>query len=95
MQYLVITSDVPNVNWDEQAEILKAESRRVYALWRGSVIRQIWFSEAGDAVLILECLSKEEAARVVESLPLVKGGLLRYTLAQLEPYTGFDRVLQP
>lgn len=93
MQYLVQTSDAPGVEWNEQAVALRAEAERAYGLWKNGTIRQLWFTEAGDAVLLLECGSKAHAKRVLSTLPLIKQRLLTYTLTELRVYTGFDRLI--
>lgn len=94
MQFLVLTTDAPGVDWKRQDDLLRAEARTAYGLWQKGVVRQLWFTEEQDAVIILECANKRTAKATVESLPLIKHGLLRYTLTQLSPYPGFDRLLR-
>jgi hypothetical protein len=95
MQYLVQTSDASDVDWSKQAVTLRAEAERAYALWKDGTVRQLWFTEAGDAVLLLECVSKAHAKRVLATLPLIKQRLLTYTITELKVYTGFDRLIEP
>ncbi len=93
MQFLVLTTDAPGVDWKHHDDLLRTEARTAYGLWQKGVIRQLWFTEEQDAVIILECANKRTAKSTVESLPLIKNGLLRYTLTQLSSYPGFDRLL--
>lgn len=94
MQYLVQTSDAPDVDWAEHSSTLRAEAARAYQLWKDGTIRQLWFNEAGDAVLLLECDSKKHAKRLLATLPLIKRRLLTYTLTELKVYAGFERLMK-
>ncbi len=93
MQYLAQTKDAPGVDWSAQEATLRDEARRVHELWKGGTIRQIWFTEEGDAVLLLESATKAEANAAMQSLPLIKNGLLTYSITQLSVYSGFDRLI--
>ena len=94
MQFLVQTHDAPGVDWNGQDDLLRREARHAYELWQAGSLRQLWFTDEQDAVLLLECPDKPAAVAAVESLPLVKNGLLRYTLTQLVPYPGFGRLFE-
>jgi hypothetical protein len=43
-------------------------------------------------VLILECADIEEAREVLNTLPLVKEGLITFDVIPLVPYPGFSRL---
>lgn len=55
MQYLVTTYDNGDINWDDQSEILKAEAGHVLSLFSAGSLRNMWFTDKKDAVLIFEC----------------------------------------
>jgi hypothetical protein len=93
MKLLAIEKDNTTVNWSEEKEVLVNESYQVYELMQRDIIREVYFTEADNAVLILECNSKENAADVLATLPLVKAGLISFELMELRPYTGFDRII--
>jgi hypothetical protein len=42
----------------------------------------------------MECDTKEKATELLNSLPLVKKGLIAFELMQLNPYTGYDRIIK-
>jgi hypothetical protein len=65
----------------------------VYHLFQEGIIREIYFNENENAVILLECSSKEEGQQVLSTLPLVEAGLIAFTVMELNPYTGFDRIL--
>ena len=93
MKLLAIEKEISKVNWNEENEVLISESYQVYKLFQEGIIREIYFNENENAVILLECNSKEEALKVLATLPLVKAGLISFTLMELHPYTGFDRLI--
>jgi len=95
MQYLVMTRDIGLVDWASKASLLRCEAERVRDLAALGVVRDIWFTERKDAVLLLECADAVLAREALESLPLVKAGLIAYELTELHPYTGFSRLDEP
>lgn len=93
MQYLALTADRGEIDWGAKGGLLKEEAFRVLELHRTGVLRNIWFTERRDAVLILEAPSRESAIESLESLPLVRAGLIGYVLRDLLPYDGLDRIV--
>lgn len=94
MKLLAIEKETTPVNWGEESEVLVAESYRVYHLFQEGIIRDIYFTETENAVIILECASKEAAQSILATLPLVKAGLIGFDVMELRPYTGFDRIIK-
>jgi len=94
MKILAIEKELKNVDWASQKELLKTESRVVYNLYHEGTIREIYFNESKNAILILECESLGIAEKLLKTLPLVKAGLISFYLMQLNPYTGFDRIMK-
>jgi hypothetical protein len=94
MKLLAIEKETTPVNWNEETETLINESYQVYHLLQEGIIRDIYFTENKNAVIILECASKTEAANVLSTLPLVKAGMISFEVMELRPYTGFDRIIQ-
>ena len=93
MQYLVTTRDNGEVNWSDHTGILRSEAERVMALFCKGVIRNIWFTEKKDAVLILECDCIGDVDLLMGTLPLVSQALITYEITSLLPYTGFERLI--
>lgn len=94
MKLLAIEQETSAVNWAEESETLINESYQVYHLFQEGIIRDIYFTENENAVIILEGASKAEAANVLSTLPLVKAGLISFEVMELRPYTGFDRIIR-
>lgn len=73
------------------AELLAGEGQRVKELYAAGVVRQIWKrADIGGAAILWEAASEDEARKAVESLPLLKAGMLEIVaFVPLEPYAGF------
>lgn len=73
------------------AELLAGEGQRVKELYAAGVVRQIWKrADIGGAAILWEAASEAEAREAVESLPLLKAGMLEIVaFVPLEPYAGF------
>lgn len=94
MKILAIEKELNIIDWTSKNELLKEESRIVYKLYQEGAIREIYFNESKNAIMILECESISTAEELLKSLPLVKEGLIAFYLMELKPYTGFDRIIK-
>jgi len=93
MKLLAIEKELTQVNWNEENEILINEAYRVYQLFQDGIIREIYFNENENAVIVMECASKDEAQQYIGTLPLVQAGLISFEIMELHPYTGFSRII--
>ncbi|HEY3295466.1 MAG TPA: superoxide dismutase [bacterium] len=72
---------------------LKAEAQRVWELVQDGTLREIYFrTDVTEAVLMLECPDLAAAQAALNSLPLVREGLIAFELLPLKPYPGFARL---
>ncbi len=72
---------------------LKAEAARVWELYQAGSIRELYFrSDREEAVLVLECADLKEAAKLLDTFPLVMEGLIHFDLIPLKAYPGFERL---
>lgn len=94
MKILAIEKDVEGVNRADQETMLQQEALHVYKLYKNSFLREIYFSETHNAVLILECINKQEANEILENFPLVKNKMIEFELIELHPYDGYNRILK-
>ena len=76
-------------------KLLRAEATKVWELQQAGRIREIYYTAAGEAVLILECRSAAEARRVLAGLPLVRAKLLEFSVDELRAYSGFAWLFAP
>jgi muconolactone delta-isomerase len=94
MKILAIERELPGVT-DEQfrPELLKAEAARAWELYQAGVLREMYFrADQPVAVLVLECITVEEASDILDSLPLVKEKVIAFDLIPLRAYPGFARL---
>ena len=93
MKFLALERPVANVTPATMQPLLKAEARRVWELQKSGVLREIYFTPAHDAVLVLECADERAAMEALNSLPLVRENQIRFEVSCLLPYSGFERLL--
>jgi hypothetical protein len=93
MKILAIGNILPDQDWDDMADILKEEARRTYELYLEEFIREIYFTDTGDAVIVAECSGKSQAQKILNSLPLVREKIMNFTYYELSPYAGFSRLM--
>lgn len=94
MKLLAISTDSEDVSWENTVALLKEEARHVYTLYLSDILREIYFTETGNAVLILECSDKSHAQALLDAFPLVKSGMIRFDLMELRPYDGLKRLME-
>ncbi len=73
-------------------ELLHAEAERVWQLQQAGTIREIYFTDGGEAVLVLEAASAAAARRSLATLPLVRAKLIAFEVDVLRAYSGFARL---
>ena len=93
MKILAIEKEIKLVDWENENLILIEEAKSVYKLMLSGNLREIYFTEQKNAVLILECEDKIAAQQLLYKLPLVKKGIIDFELMELRPYTGFSRLM--
>ncbi|MES2679422.1 MAG: superoxide dismutase [Bacteroidota bacterium] len=93
MKILAVEKETDGVEWGKLTDLLKDEARHVYDLYLSDALREIYFTENKNAVLMLEAEDKQAASRLLDTLPLVKAGKIRFELMELSPYTGYERIM--
>jgi hypothetical protein len=93
MKILALEKEVPDVTEGASKPYLKEEATKVWELYQIGVFRELYFrQDEPSAVMILECADTEEARRVLDTLPLVREGLIAFDVIPLAPYPGFARL---
>ncbi len=97
VKILALEKEIPGITDDcFTPELLKTEASRAWELHQAGIIRELHFSQdRHEAILILECNNTEEARAALATLPLVKSGLIDFTIIPLIPYDGFARLFEP
>jgi muconolactone delta-isomerase len=93
MKILAIEREVPGIEESKFKPFLKQEAARVWELYQAGVIRELYFrQDQTSAVLILECEDVKDANSALNSLPLVREGLIAFDIIPLRAYPGFSRL---
>jgi hypothetical protein len=92
MKFLAIEKEIRPIDPETECLILRDEAKTLYDLYRDRHVREYYFNQDHEAVLILECGSTDECNTLLQSLPLVKQKVIRFELMELRPYTGFERL---
>jgi muconolactone delta-isomerase len=93
MKILAMEKETPGVAGADFEPHLRAEAARVWQLQQAGVLRELYFrQDRPAAVLILECADADEAREVLDTLPLVREGLIAFDVIPLVPYPGFARL---
>jgi muconolactone delta-isomerase len=93
MKILAIEKEIPGLSSEDFKPHLTAEAARAWELYQAGVFRELYFrQDRPEAVLILECADFDEAEGVLNTLPLVKAGLITFEIIPLVPYPGFGRL---
>jgi hypothetical protein len=93
MKILTLEKEIPGVTEEAFKPYLKEEATRVWELYQTGVLREMYFrQDESSAVLILECEGAEEAKEALDTLPLVREGLITFDVIPLVPYPGLARL---
>ena len=93
MKILAIEKERPGATPERFRPHLKAEAMRAWELHQAGIIRELHFREdEHSAVLVLECRDVAEARSALDTLPLVREGLIDFEVIPLVPYPGFARL---
>ena len=93
LKILAIEQEVPSTTAADFAPLLQAEAARAWELHQAGIIRELYFrADRPEAILILECADVAEAGQVLQTLPLVAAGLIRFEVIPLRAYPGFARL---
>ena len=93
MKILAIEREKSGVTAEQFQPHLRAEAMQAWRLYQSGVIRELYFSQDEHcAVLILECADAAEARQALDTLPLVREGLITFDVIPLVPYPGFERL---
>ena len=93
MQILVVAGLVEGIPEEQLVPMGKEEALRGWELYAAGRLR--WVMSRTDTrgiVALFEAADLEEARKAVESMPMVKAGLIAAELIPLAPYVGFERL---
>ena len=94
MKILALEREIEGTAWDNTEKLLEQEAQHVFQLYLSDNLREIYFTEDNNAVLILETKDRNAAKSLLNSLPLVKSGKIKFEIMELKPYSGFERIIK-
>lgn len=95
MKIIALERELPGATSESFQRFAEAEARKAWDLHEAGLIRELYFrTDESSAVLILECASTDEAARILGELPFVREGLITFELIPLRAYPGFARLFK-
>ncbi len=94
MKILAIENEIEGVEWANLEDLLKDEAQHVYNLYLSDSLREIYFTENKNAILVMETEDKKAAIKLLDALPLVKSGKIKFEVMELRPYTGYERIMK-
>ena len=94
MKILAIENETEGVDWYNLEDLLKEEAQHVYHLYLSDSLREIYFTENKNAILMMETEDKKTAIKLLDTLPLVKSGKIKFEVMELRPYTGYERIMR-
>ena len=95
MKILALEHELAGATLEKFQQLARAEAARAWELYQQGSLRELYFrADRREAVLVLESEDVESARQVLETLPLVKHGLITFELIPLVAYPGFARLFQ-
>ena len=94
MKILAIERVIKGTEWKNSEKLLEQEAQHVFQLYLSDNLREIYFTEEKNAVLVMETKDRKTAEELLNALPLVKSGMIRFEILELLPYTGYERIIK-
>lgn len=93
MKIIALEHEVLGATSEAFQQFSQDEARKAWDLHQAGLIRELYFrADQSSAVLMLECASVDDAAKVLAELPFVREGLITFELIPLRAYPGFARL---
>ncbi|MBP7511116.1 MAG: hypothetical protein KA981_04260 [Bacteroidia bacterium] len=93
MKILALEKEMEGAEWSNIEALLSQEAQHVFKLYLSGSLREIYFTEENNAVLILETKDAKMAKELLDDFPLVKNKKIRFDILELRPYKGFERII--
>jgi len=94
MKILALEQEIEGAMWEHTEKLLEQEAQHIFQLYLSDSLREIYFTEDNNAVLILEAKDRKTAKELLDALPLVKSGKIRFEILELKPYTAYERIMK-
>ncbi|MBN1149871.1 superoxide dismutase [candidate division WOR-3 bacterium] len=92
MKVLAIARVDPQTTPEKIMPYLEAEVKHAWNLYKEGTLREMynWQNRRLGVVFVLECISTEEARKILDELPFVREKLIDFEIIPLEPFSYFE-----
>ena len=94
MKIFALEKEIEGAKWENTEKLLEQEAQHIFQLYLSDCLREIYFTENRNAVLVMETKDRETAILLLDALPLVKSGKIQFEVLELRPYTGYERIIK-
>jgi hypothetical protein len=96
MKFLCLDIPAPDATLEKYQPHLQDEARHAWQLYKGGVVRDIYFRQDRPGVAIIaECESADAALKTLREFPLAKAGLLDWDVIPLGPFLNWESLFAP
>lgn len=93
MRFFVVCRIPPGASRKGVIKLIRDEARAVWKLYESGLVRELFYlDQLAGAALSCEADSLEDVKKGVETLPMIRDGLLVPEYIPLHPYTGFGKL---
>ncbi|NWD68908.1 superoxide dismutase [Pseudomonas gingeri] len=91
MKFLCLDVPQPDATMDQYAPHMLDEVRHAWQLYKGGIIRDIYFRQDRPGVAIFaEAETIEDAKAALDEFPLAKANLIGWEIIPIGPFTGWE-----
>ena len=95
MKIIALERELAGATSEADQRFARDEAHKAWDLHQSGLIRELYFRvDESSAVLVLECESTDDAAKILAELPFVREGLISFELIPLRAYPGFARLFK-
>ena len=95
MKFLAMSKRMPGVADAEVTKHGEAEALAVFRLMQAGIFDQIHYSaDWKGAVLLVHAGSRQEAQKVLDTLPMARAGCIAFDLYELTPFDHYARLFK-
>jgi len=96
MKLLCLDIPQPGATLDKYQPHMLDEARHAWQLYKGGIVRDIYFRQDRPGVAIIaEADSVEAAKKVLRQFPLAKAGLIDWDVIPLGPFLNWETLFAP
>ncbi len=91
MKILALGKPLPGVTQEKMYALVKDEAGAAWKLYGDGLFREVYMRpDGGGVVVIMESPSADEAKKVLDTLPMVKGNITSWEVIPLGPFMPFS-----